>query len=177
MLVMGDSAAYKVNLGSLTEGKHGQDFVIDTAFFRSLEDTEVIDADVLAHLDVDCRNGVYECTFTLKGMIHIPCDRCLDAMKHPVDTSYHLTVKYGREYDDSGDDVLIIPDTEMYLNVANMLHDTIVLTIPMRHVHPEGKCNRDMEAVLSRHSAIAADSGESVESGGLAASAHDTGTD
>lgn len=161
---MGDNAAYKVNLGSLTEGKHGYDFVVDTAFFRRLEDAEVIDADVMAHLDVDYHNGVYDCAFTLKGMIHIPCDRCLDAMEHPINTSYHVSVKYGEEYDDSGDDVLIIPDTEMYLDVAYMLHDTVVLTIPMRHVHPEGKCNRDMEAVLIRHSATVGDDVVSEES-------------
>lgn len=150
---MGKYSAYKVNLGGLTEGKHEQDFVLDTVFFKNMEDADILDADVKVHLDIDYRNGIYDCTFTLKGMTHIPCDRCLDPMEHPVDTTYHIAVKYGPEYDDSSDEVLVIPDTDVFLNVAYLLHDTVALTIPMRHVHEAGKCNRAMAAVLSKHSA------------------------
>ena len=32
-----------------------------------------------------------------------------------------------------------------------MLYDTIVLTIPLRHVHPMGKCNRAMLAALHKN--------------------------
>lgn len=154
---MGKYAAYKINLGSLAEGRYEKDLEIDTTFFRNMEDEGVIDADIKVHLDLDYHNGIYDCNFTLKGMMHIPCDRCLDPMEHPIDTSYHIAVKYGPEYDDSSDDVLVIPDTDIFLNVAYMLHDTIVLTIPMRHVHPAGKCNRAMSEVLSRHSSEADD--------------------
>ena len=152
---MGKYSAYKVTLGNLAEGHHEQDFVLDTTFFRNMEDENVIDADIKVHLDLDYRNGIYDCMFTLQGMMHIPCDRCLDPLEHPVDTTYHIAVKYGPEYDDSSDDVLVIPDTDMFLNVAYMLHDTVILTIPMRHVHPMGKCNRAMSDVLKNHSSEA----------------------
>lgn len=154
---MGKYSAYKVILGNLPEGHHEQDFDIDTTFFRNMEDEHIIDADLKAHLDMEYRNGIYDCNFTIRGMMHIPCDRCLDPMEHPVDATYHIAVKYGPEYDDSSDDVLVIPDSDMFLNVAYMLHDTIILTIPMRHVHPQGKCNRAMSEVLNRHSSEAQD--------------------
>ena len=32
-----------------------------------------------------------------------------------------------------------------------------MLTVPLRHVHPAGQCNRAMSAVLSRHNAEALD--------------------
>ncbi len=53
--------------------------------------------------------------------------------------------------------MLIIPHSDTYLNVAYMLHDTVMLTVPLRHVHPAGQCNRAMSAVLSRHNAEALD--------------------
>ncbi len=86
-----------------------------------------------------------------KGMLQIPCDRCLDPLDHEVDTEYHVIVKYGENYDDGADNLLVIPYSNSYLNVAYILYDTILLTIPLRHVHPMGKCNRAMAAVLSRH--------------------------
>ena len=97
----------------------------------------------------------YDCTFHCKGMLQIPCDRCLDPLDHEVDTVYHITVKYGDDYNDESDDVLVIPHSDLSLNVAYMLYDTIVLTIPLRHVHPLGKCNRAMAAALHKHHSAA----------------------
>ena len=68
--------------------------------------------------------------------MQIPCDRCLDPIDHEVDTEYHVIVKYGEDYDDA-DGLLILP--------------YILLTIPLRHVHPMGKCNRAMAAALHKH--------------------------
>lgn len=150
---MGKFAPYKVNLASMTEGHHEQEFVCDTQFFKNLEHDEILRSDVRAHLDTTRRGDVYDLTFTIKGCIEIPCDRCLDPMPHEVDTTYRLKVQYGEDYDDGTDNLLTIPQSDTSLNVAYILADTILLTIPLRHVHPMGKCNRTMAAVLHRHSA------------------------
>lgn len=154
---MGKFSQYKVQLASLRDGKHEQDFVIDTEFFKNMENTDVITADVAVHLDLVKKNDVYDCTFHCKGMLQIPCDRCLEPLPHEVDTTYHIIVKYGDSYDDASDELLIIPQSDAYLNVAYMLYDTVLLTIPMRHVHPLGKCNRAMAAALHKHHSPAGD--------------------
>ena len=108
-------------------------------------------------LDLDNKHDSYDCTFTCKGLMQVPCDRCLDPIDIDVDTTYHITVKYGEDYNDETDDLLIIPQSDTYINVAYMLYDTLVLTIPLRHVHPLGKCNRAMAAALSKHRSIGVD--------------------
>ncbi len=148
---MGKFTAYKVQLASLPDGHHELDFEITTEFFRNMENTDIISADIRVHLDLVKKNDIYDCTFLCKGIMQIPCDRCLDPLDHEVDTAYHVAVRYGENYDDGADDLLIIPYSNSYLNVAYILYDTILLTIPLRHVHPTGKCNRAMAAVLSRH--------------------------
>lgn len=147
---LGKFTAYKVQLASMRDGHHEQDFEIGTEFFRNMENTDIISADIKAHLDIDKKNDVYDCTFHVKGMLQIPCDRCLDPIDHEVDTEYHVIVKYGEDYDDA-DGLLILPYSNTYLNVAYILNDTILLTIPLRHVHPMGKCNRAMAAALHKH--------------------------
>ncbi len=148
---MGKFTAYKVQLASLPDGRHEQDFEITTEFFKNMENTDVVFADVKVHLDLLKKNDTYDCTFHCKGMIQVPCDRCLDPLDLDVDTEYHVVVKYGDSYDDGADNLLVIPYSSIYLNVAYILYDTILLTIPLRHVHPMGKCNRAMAAVLSKH--------------------------
>ena len=71
----------------------------------------------------------------------------------PVDTTYSIAVKYGDDYNDDSDDLLVIPHSDNFLNVAYMIHDTVALTIPIKHVHPLGKCNRQMSAMLKKHRA------------------------
>ena len=125
-----------------------------------MENTDVLNADVDVHLDLTNKNGLYDLAFTCKGKLQIPCDRCLDPIDHEVDTTYHITVEYGDSYNDASDDLLIIPNSDTYLNVAYMLYDTILLTIPLRHVHPLGKCNRAMAAALNKHKARGAEEDE-----------------
>lgn len=148
---MGKFTAYKVQLASLPDGHHEQDFEIGTEFFKNMENPDIISADVHVHLDLEKKNELYDCTFTVKGNLQIPCDRCLDPLDHEVDTEYHVTVKYGDNYNDEADNLLTIPYSNSFLNVAYILNDTILLTIPMRHVHPLGKCNRAMAAALNKH--------------------------
>ncbi len=154
---MGNFSQYKVQLASLADGKHEQEFECGSEFFKNMENPDVISSDVHVHLDLIKKNEAYDLTFTCKGMIQVPCDRCLDPIDLDVDTTYHITVKYGEDYNDETDDLLIIPESDSYINVAYMLYDTIVLTIPLRHVHPLGKCNRAMAAALHKHRSNAGD--------------------
>ena len=83
------------------------------------------------------------------------CDRCLDDLVLPIDTTYHIMVKYGEDFNDDSDELLEIPDSDNYLNVAYMMYDTVALAIPIKHVHPLGKCNRAMSEILKKHRARA----------------------
>lgn len=94
---------------------------------------------------------MYDLHFHVVGTVVLLCDRCLDAMDHEVDTTYDISVKYGEAYCDDSDTLLEIPESENYLNVAYMLYDTVALTIPIKHVHAPGKCNREMSSRLHRH--------------------------
>ena len=69
------------------------------------------------------------------------------------DTSYHIFVKYGPDFNDDSDELLEIPEGDAYLNIAYMIYDTVALTIPIKHVHPLGKCNRAMSTLLKKHRA------------------------
>lgn len=164
---MGKFSAYKVELASLKDGHYEQDFVCDTEFFKNMERTDIQHADVKVHLDMEKKHDAYDLTFHCKGVVTVPCDRCLDPLDIDIDADYHVVVKYGETYDDGSDDLLVIPYSNTYLNVAYMLYDTIVLQIPLRHVHPMGKCNRAMAAALNKHKSAAQAAEEDFEDEGF----------
>lgn len=155
---MGKFAAFKLPLRGMTRGIQDYEYTLDTEFFRNMESEDILKGDVKVMLTVNCKGDYYELDFTMKGLVYIPCDRCLDEMEHEVDTTYHLCVKYGDSYNDENDELLIIPESETGLNIAYMVYDTVALTIPLKHVHPAGKCNKGMTKHLKMYAASQLDS-------------------
>lgn len=137
----------------MPEGVHHFEYHLDKQFFTNMENADIRDADITVGFDVDHHAGVYNLAFHLTGRLTVLCDRCLDELPLDIDTDYNVTVKYGEDYNDESDSLLVIPESDNYLNVAYMIYDTAVLAIPPRHVHPAGKCNRAMSAILKKHSA------------------------
>ena len=152
---MGKFSAYKLQLKSLALGTHEFEYVLDKQFFANMESADIHDADLKVKLTAVYRGDVYDLTFKITGNVVLLCDRCLDTMDFPIDASYHIMVKYGDDYNDDSDELLEIPQSDAYINVAYMLYDTVALAIPIKHVHPMGKCNRQMSALLKKHRARA----------------------
>ena len=136
---------FDIDLLSIKEGKSFEkEYRITRDFFENRENTDILDADVDVVLHVEKRHGCYMLEFDLVGNLAVACDRCLDPVNIPIDTTYDIMVRHGEEYDDSRDDVLIIPENRTTLDVAPLIYDTLLLEIPLRHVHPDGECNADM---------------------------------
>lgn len=150
---MGKFTAYKLPLKSLAAGTYDYEYHLGKQFFTDMESADIHDADLDVKLAVTHKRDIYRVDFTITGTITLICDRCLDDLIMPVDTTYSIAVKYGEDYNDEADDLLIIPESDNFLNVAYMLYDTVALTIPIKHVHPMGKCNRQMSAMLRKHRA------------------------
>ena len=151
---MCDLKQYIISLPTLGEGHHEYEMKADGSFFAARGNDDVKEADVTAYVDIDVRHGAYEIGITCQGWIDSPCDRCLDPMRLDVDEDYDVTVRYGEEYDEK-DDLITIPEDETDLDLAPLIADTVLLSIPLRHVHPDGQCNPEMEEIMSRHSSDA----------------------
>lgn len=149
---MGKFSQFKLPLRSLAEGTHTFEYHLDKQFFENMESVDVRDADINVTLTVTYQHDVYALSFVLKGTVTVPCDRCLDDLPLDIDTVYNINVKYGKDYNDS-DDFMEIPESDAFLNVAYMIYDTVSLAIPIKHVHPLGKCNRAMSSLLKKHRA------------------------
>lgn len=154
---MGKFSEFKLPLKSLPEGVHDFHYELDRQFFKNMESADIRDAKIAVDLTVNHRNGVYDLTFKFEGAVTVACDRCLDDLELPVNTDYHVTVKYGDTYKDESDEFIEIPESDNYLNVAYMMFDTVALSVPIKHVHPLGKCNRAMSSLLKKHRSISPD--------------------
>lgn len=141
----------------MSPGLHEVEYKLGKQFFSNMESQDVHDADLTAKVTVNHKDDIYYLTIAISGEVTLICDRCLDTMPYPIDATYSIAVKYGPDYNDDSDDLLEIPESDNTLNVAYMIYDTVELQIPMKHVHPLGKCNRAMSAILRKHRAHRSD--------------------
>ena len=125
-------------------------YQLDNQFFLDLDAPEVQKGQVNVTLKVRKTSGVYQLNFHTEGKVVVICDRCLDEMDQPIETEDQLKVKLGAEYSEM-EDIVVIPEEEGYINVAWFIYEFIALSIPMKHVHAPGKCNKDMVSKLSKH--------------------------
>ena len=157
---MGKFTEFKVALKSLPKGEHMFTYHLDKSFFTKMENNDVRNADLDVVLNVDYNGDIYNFDFNVMGTVTLICDRCLDDLEWPIEAVYNISVKYGDDYNDESDNLLEIPYSDNDLNVAYMLYDTIMLAIPIKHVHPLGKCNRAMTAMLKKHRASSGEDDE-----------------
>lgn len=151
--IVGKFTEYRLPLKSLAEGTHEFEYHLGKQFFENMESADIHDADLTVNLSVTYKHDLYELDFAIDGTVTLTCDRCLDELIYPIEAAYHIAVKYGEDYNDETDELLVIPYSDNYLNVAYMIYDTVSLAIPIKHVHPLGKCNRAMSALLRKHRA------------------------
>ena len=154
---MGKFDLYKVELKNLSPGVHEYEYFLENKFFVDIDGDKVQKGKVKVNLTVKRTSMVFDMNFQLEGIVYVPCDRCLDDMELPVSTQNKLVVKFGKEYAEESEEIVIIPEEEGEINLAWFIYEFIALAIPMKHIHAPGKCNKAMSSKLKKHTARRAD--------------------
>jgi hypothetical protein len=161
---VGKFDAYKIDLKGMQADTAEYEYLLDNLFFANIDGPEVQKGKVKVTVTVKKAASTFELKFKTEGFVRLPCDRCLDDMEQPIETAGdRLVVKFGREYAQESDELIIIPEKEGSINVAWFMYEFIATTIPMRHVHPRGKCNKVVVSKLRKHLRTDANSEEDDE--------------
>lgn len=148
---MGKFDLYKIDLKGIQQDIQKYEYLLDNTFFTNIDSEEFQKGKVKSVVTITKIGDMYNLSFLFDGIIKIPCDRCLDDMDLPVNSEAKLIVKLGKEYAEEGDDTVIIPEQEGIINISWFLFEFIALTIPIKHSHGPGKCNKQMSSKLKKH--------------------------
>ena len=149
---------YTIPFSGLKEGEHLFDFIADDRFFAGFEESEMTKGSVAVQVKLEKRSTYLRLSFALKGEVELICDRCLENYLQPIKSSYPMLVKFSETETDDGDEVIYIHPGSHQVEVAGLIYEFVVLSIPIRHVHPEGKkgksqCNQEMLHKLEEYKA------------------------
>ena len=159
---------YTIAFSALSEGGHQFDFSVDQRFFEEFEQSEIKTGKVKVQVKLEKRSTYLRLSFVIAGEVELVCDRCLDNYMQPIKGSYPMLVKFSETETDDGDDVIYIHPGAHEVNVSGLIYEFIVLSIPIRHIHPEGKsakvtCNPEMISKLSQYRATETEEGTPID--------------
>ena len=152
--------SFKIDLKALPQGASILEFKLDDSYFKAIDALDIQRGELSSSLSISRTDDFFELNFHTEGIVHIPCDICLDDMEQSIETDDRLLVRFGEDYSEE-DDLVIVAENEGILDVAWFIYEFIALNIPIKHVHAPGKCNPAMIEMLQQHSA--ARSGEEEE--------------
>ena len=128
--------AYDIQFVGLKLGKHIYDYEINQTFFEYFEFDEFNTINVNLNIHLEKKTTLLELNFSGNGSVNINCDVSNEPYDQPINFNFNLVVKFGQEYNNENDSILIIPHGSYEINIAQYIYELIVLSIPQKRIHP-----------------------------------------
>ena len=135
-VIMKALKAYTIPFIGLKIGEHHFDYQIDKTFFQNFEYDEFNAVDIKIDLKFEKKTTLLELYFSAEGLVNVNCDITNEPYNQAIDDQLKLVVKFGNEYNDDNEDILIVPHGDFEINIAQYIYELIVLAVPAKRVHP-----------------------------------------
>ena len=138
---------FVIQFKGLKEGEHNFEYKIDNKFFNHFEYDEYNDADLDVKVVLNKKATLLELHFIVSGSVNINCDLTNEPFNQVIENDFNLVVKFGNEYNDDNEEILIIPHSEYEINISQYIYELIVLSVPLKRVHPgviDGSLNSEI---------------------------------
>ena len=144
---------YDIAFSGLKTGKHDFKFEINQEFFDLFEtEQEFFNPEISVDVHLDKHTTFLEFFINVSGTVQLICDISTDEFSENIMNDLKILVKFGEEYDDSNEDIITIPQKDSDFNIANLIYETVVLSIPMKKVAPSVRDNDEYENLLEKYS-------------------------
>lgn len=131
-------------------GKHQFEYQINKMFFDHFEYDEFESANIKVTVILKKGTTMLELSFKHKGTINVPCDLTNESFDLLIKGKLDLIVRFGETYNDDNEELLILPFGEHQINVAQYIYEMIVLSIPLKKIHPGIKAGTLESEVLKK---------------------------
>ena len=133
---MNKTKDYLIPFIGLKLGKHHFEYQISNKFFEIFDYHEFQNSDIKVNLVLEKKSTMLELSFKHKGTVNVPCDLTGEDFDLPIKGKMNLIVRFGETFNNDNEELLILPHGEFEIDVAQYIYEMIVLSVPLRRVHP-----------------------------------------
>ncbi len=128
---------YTIPFVGLKEGSHKFQYQIENKFFEEFQYEEFNSTNVKVDVEFVKKSTLFEILFSINGSVNVPCDLTSEPFNQAIEGAFKLIVKFGQEFNDENEEILIIPFEAYELNIAQYIYELIILSVPKKRVHPD----------------------------------------
>ena len=133
---MKPNSKYKIEFAGLKTGNHQFNFKVDKKFFDRFNFSDFNNVSINTDIELTKKSTLLELNFVLNGIVNVNCDLTNEPFDKQIKQEAMLVVKFGQEFNDEDDEILILPHGEHKLYVDQYLFELIVLSLPPKRIHP-----------------------------------------
>ena len=134
---MSNLKQYIIPFIGLKQGKHLFEYEIDNTFFDAYGFNEFNYSSLQVTLVFEKKTTFFELNFEVTGTVNVDCDTSLEPFNQKIYGNLPLVIKFGQEYNDDNDEMIIIPHEYYELDVSQFIYELIILSVPTKKVHPK----------------------------------------
>lgn len=127
---------YLIPFLGLKLGKHQFEYQIDKEFLELFDYNEFQALNVQCMVELNKKETMLELRVFHTGTVLVNCDLTNEEFEQPIEGTLKMIVKFGEEYNDDHDEILILPYEEHQLSVAQYIYESILLSVPSKRIHP-----------------------------------------
>jgi uncharacterized metal-binding protein YceD (DUF177 family) len=128
---------FTIQFEGLKIGKHQFDYSIDNTFFETFNYDEFKSSEIAVELEFEKKSTLFELLFNIKGSVEVPCDLSNEYYDQEIEASIPLVVKFGEEYNDESEELLILPHEAYQFNIGQYIYEAVILAVPNKRIHPK----------------------------------------
>ena len=85
---------------------------------------------------LDKKSTLLDIDLKFEGFVGVNCDITNEPFNQNILGEYQFVVKFGAEFNDENEDLLILPHGSHEVNIQQYVYESIVLALPTRRTHP-----------------------------------------
>lgn len=136
LVEMKQTKEYTIPFVGLKLGKHKFEYQINNAFFEIFDYNEFQNSDIKVNVVLDKQSNLLEINFKHAGTVNVPCDMTGEDFDLPIKGKLKLIVRFGETFNNDNEELLILPFGEFEIDLSQYIYEMIVLSVPLRRIHP-----------------------------------------
>lgn len=127
---------FDISFIGLKQGNHEFEYELNDSFFEHFGFNEFCNAEINVQATLTKGSTMMELVVKGNGTVEINCDLTNEPFKMNLNPALDLVIKFGEEYNDEDDELLVLPHGEYQFNIAQYLYEMTVLSLPQKRIHP-----------------------------------------
>ena len=120
----------------LKVGKHSFEYHINNTFFDHFDYSDFENSTIKVNAVLEKKTTFMELSLKHKGTIFVPCDTTGEMFDMPIKGKIKIVIQFGDAYNNDNEELLILPHGDFQVDISQFIYEMIVLSIPLRRVHP-----------------------------------------